>query len=36
MASSSGYRAHELNAIREVIVTHAEQIERKWHEHFGE
>ncbi len=34
LASSSGYRTHELNEIRRSIMLNAELIRKKWHEHI--
>ena len=34
-ASSSKFRNSELNAVRTLVVEHAESFQRRWHEHFG-
>jgi hypothetical protein len=36
LANSVGYRAHELNEIRQLALAHAALCNRRWHEHFGE
>jgi hypothetical protein len=35
LARSRHFRGHELNEIARLIDAHREEIERKWHEHFG-
>ncbi len=35
LARSRNLRSHELNAVARLIEEHREEIERKWHEHFG-
>lgn len=35
LASSSGFRSHELTKIRALVVEHSEKFLEKWHEHFG-
>ena len=35
LAGNFGFSPPELRAIMEQVAEHAEEIERKWHEHFG-
>lgn len=35
LASSSGYRSHELTEIRTIVVEHSKKFLEKWNEHFG-
>jgi hypothetical protein len=35
LASSSGFRSHDLTKIREMVITHSKNFLEKWHEHFG-
>ena len=35
LARSRNFRSHELNEIAKLIEQNREEIERRWHEHFG-
>ena len=35
LARSRNFRSHELNEIARLIEEYRQEIERKWHEHFG-
>ena len=35
LASSSGFRSHELTKIRVIVIEHRAKFLEKWHEHFG-
>ena len=35
LARSRNFRSHELNELARLIEAQREEIERKWHEHFG-
>lgn len=35
LASSSGFRSHDLTKIRELVVSYRTEFLEKWHEHFG-
>lgn len=34
LASSDGFRAHELNRLRVVVLEHRDAFRRRWDEHF--
>ena len=34
LASSKGFRAHELTSLREVVLEHSDEFLRAWNEHF--
>ena len=36
VAENIGFAAHELTDMAHVVSEHHEQIERAWHEHFGD
>jgi hypothetical protein len=36
VAENIGFAAQELNKLARVVGEHVEQIERAWHEHFGD
>lgn len=36
LARSHGFRAHEMNQLRQLVLEHHEAFERAWHEHFGD
>mgnify|MGYP002790818332 FL=1 len=35
LASSSGFRSHELSAIRAIVIEYNKIFLEKWYEHFG-
>jgi len=35
LASSEGFRAHELNRLRVLVQQHAANFHRQWNEHFS-
>ncbi|MBL8527381.1 MAG: DUF2442 domain-containing protein [Burkholderiales bacterium] len=35
LARSRNFRHHELNEVAKLVEEHREEIERKWHDHFG-
>ena len=35
LAVSDGFRAHELNRLRSLIVEHRAEFQRRWDEHFS-
>lgn len=35
LASSDGFRAHELNRVRALVIECRATFLRRWHEHFG-
>lgn len=35
LASSEGFRAHELSKLRMLVIEHRNLFLEKWHEHFG-
>jgi Domain of unknown function (DUF4160) len=35
LASSHGFRSHELTRVRELVVEHRETFLEAWNEHFG-
>ena len=35
LAMSEGFRSHELNRIRAMVIEHRLTFLEKWHEHFG-
>lgn len=35
LASSSGFRSHDLTKIRAMVVIHSAEFLEKWYEHFG-
>ena len=35
LASSDGFRAHELNRVRDMVVEHRAEFQERWDEHFG-
>ena len=35
LASSDGFRAHELNRVRELVAEHRAEFRRKWDEHLS-
>ncbi len=35
LASSYGFRSHELSEIRAIVVEHSLKFLEKWYEHFG-
>ena len=35
LASSEGFRAHELTRVREMVVEHRTQFQERWDEHFN-
>ena len=35
LASSEGFRDHELSRVRALVVEHQNALRSKWHEHFG-
>ena len=35
LASSEGFRSHELTRIRGLVQDHVPEIKRRWDEHFG-
>ena len=35
LVRSRHFRSHELNELARLLEEHREEIERKWHEHFG-
>jgi hypothetical protein len=35
MASSDGFRAHELNRVRQLVAEHRAEFRRRWDEHFS-
>ena len=35
LASSSGFRSHELTSIRKIVIEHSEDFLERWHEHFS-
>lgn len=36
IASSHGFRSHELNRLRALVVEHRTTFQRAWHDHFGD
>jgi hypothetical protein len=34
LARSDGFRAHELNDLREIIAAHGDALKEAWREHF--
>ncbi len=35
LARSEGFRAHELNQVRALVVAHRVEFKRRWDEHFS-
>lgn len=35
LASSSGFKSHELTKIRTIAIEHSKKFLEKWYEHFG-
>jgi hypothetical protein len=35
LASSKRFRGHELNSVRELVLTHRDTFLEAWHDHFG-
>ena len=35
LASSTGFRSHELTKIRAIVIEHSAMFLEKWNEHFG-
>ena len=35
LASSEGFRAHELSKLRMLVIEHRNLFLEKWHDHFG-
>ena len=35
LASSERFRAHELNALRQMVLDHSAEFRRRWDEHFS-
>lgn len=35
LASSDGFRAHELGEMRRLVIEHRAEFLWRWHEHFG-
>ena len=35
LAESSGFRSHEITALRNLVVEHKDILTERWHEHFG-
>lgn len=35
LASSSGFRSHELKKVRALVIEHRAEFLEKWYEHFG-
>lgn len=35
LASSDGFRAHELSRVRELVIEHRAEFQRRWNEHLG-
>jgi hypothetical protein len=36
LSRNEGFRPHELNQVRALIVTHQQRITEAWHEHCGD
>jgi hypothetical protein len=36
LASSDGFRSHELSKLRLMVIEHRDLFLEKWHEHFGD
>ena len=36
LAESQGFRNHELNRVRALVIEHRALFLEKWHEHFGD
>ena len=36
LASSSGFRSHELTEMRAIVIKHSEKFLEKWNEHFSD
>jgi hypothetical protein len=36
LASSDGFRSHELSKLRLIVIEHRDLFLEKWHEHFGD